>query len=105
MVRFYAIFPKLFSMLIAIVDAYAMYFWYQNMEPDELYGVTGSLILWVIFAIWIIGVGLGCIWFGEYISEWIEQASDWGPTWLVKFVGWLFLLIPAVILLYCKVLR
>ena len=110
--RFFAIVPKLFSLLIAGLDVYAMYLSYQHEKADRfgvpLYGEDGVLVLSILWAVVVIGSGLACIWFSEDISEFAEQSTesrpygDWAPTGLIKFVGWAFLLVPAILFIWHK---
>ena len=108
MMRFFEILPKAFSLLIAGVDVYAMYCFYQwdkaGWWGTPLYGEEGEAVISVLMAIGWIGFSLGFVWFAEYISDWLEQTGGWNPTWLIKFVGWVFLLFPAIVILYYKVL-
>ena len=104
---------KLFSLLIAVLDGYVIYL-FHHYEKAHRFGTMLPVEDWEIFvtdvlmAIGIIGFGLKFIWFGESISESLEQPSerlpygDWAPTWLIKFIGWIILIIPAVIFLGLK---
>lgn len=64
-----------------------------NMQ-DLLQGL-GTLTLWL-------AVCLGCIWWGDELGEGLAGArfglvSSSSPGWAVKLMGWVLLLLPAVI--------
>ncbi|MBN2018630.1 MAG: hypothetical protein JW749_00205 [Sedimentisphaerales bacterium] len=113
MKRFFEILPKIFSLLIAgFVVFCAIYYFPQwgtegelSSPKDDFYDKVNNSILSILVLIgWLI-TSLGCIWFGEYVSEEVELHDDWGPTWFIKFIGWLLLLIPVIGLVYYKMLR
>ena len=70
-----------------------------------MYGETGEFVTFIFSSVVLIGGPLSLIWFGEYISEFVDQKVDWGPAWLIKVVGWAFLLFPTIVITYYKVLR
>ena len=96
--KFFDILQKIVSLLIAAT--YVVF---------AIYGLThgfplcfrGSLVraIWLLIA-WLT-ISLGFIWFSEDISEWLKSrpwknSSDWTPPGLVRFAGWVMLLIPAI---------
>jgi len=105
--RFIEILIRIFSLLIAGgVLFYAIYYFPEWGSVGIRYSKGGREVINIFLMFgWLI-ISLGCIWFAEYVSEWLVEIGEggWNPTWLVKLVGWLFLLTPAIILLYCKVL-
>jgi hypothetical protein len=108
--RFLDILQKFLSIAITgVVVFYAIYYFpqwaYCERPPWFLMSSRVSQTAFGIFLIivWLI-VTIGCIWFADDVSEYLEDI-DWCPTWLVLFVGWVLLLTPAIILLYDKVLR
>ena len=68
---------------------------------ERLFGVVGGMIVWL-------GLSLGCIWWGDELGEGLIGAefgliSSTSPGWFVKFVGWVLLLVPIiVVVLMCK---
>jgi hypothetical protein len=52
-----------------------------------------------------LALSLGCIWFGEELGEGLVGArfglvSSPSPEWAVQLMGWILLLLPAVIFLW-----
>jgi len=53
-----------------------------------------------------LSIPLGCIWFSDTIAvifdrgRWPELNPDWG--FFVRFMGWVMLLLPAIIFIYRK---
>jgi hypothetical protein len=106
--KIFDIVQKIASLLVAA--AYIFYVIYCH--PASIFRRLRSpvLIVWEILA-WL-GISLAFIWFSEDVSEWLEKrqwkdTSDWTPPGLVRFAGWVFLLLPAIIqiLVYYKVLE
>ncbi len=58
------------------------------------------------FLLVYLSIPLGCIWFSDEIAvvfdrgRWPELNPDWG--FFVRFMGWVMLLLPAIILIYRK---
>ena len=103
---FFGILLKIFSLLIAgFVVFFAIYYFPQWGPEGDWLDKTGNSIESVLMLIAWLVVSLGCIWFGDSISEWVELHKDWGPTWFIKLIGWVLLLIPAIGIIYYKVLR
>jgi hypothetical protein len=112
MMRFFTIVSKVFSLLIAGLDCYAAYLFLHydksNRSGPPPLGYEVEQLTTAAAAVVLIGIGLACIWLAEYISQSAEQPTDWAPhgdwapTWLIRSVGWVFLLIPAVIFIWYK---
>jgi hypothetical protein len=92
------------SLSIAII--YILFFVFPlvlNRDSDEISnrdiaeGAFG-LLFWL-------ALSLGCIWFGEELGEGLVGArfglvSFPSPGWAVQLMGWILLLLPAVIFLW-----
>jgi len=68
--------------------------------------IAMSYLVALILIIWL-AVSLGCIWWGEELGEGLIGAkyglvSASSPGWAVKLIGWLLLLVPAVIACYVR---
>jgi len=101
---------KIISLLIAMsyLVALILIFWAgparegaaRNEHFEALFYCSGGLIIWL-------AVSLGCIWWGEELGEGLIGAkyglvSASSPGWAVKLIGWLLLLVPAVIACYVR---
>jgi len=105
--RLFKIIPRILSLFIAGVNAYAIYFLHQYEKAHRfgipLWGEEGELLTSIAGAVILIGLPLICIWFGEYMSEFADQRAEWAPMVLIKFAGWVFLLIPAILFIWYKI--
>ena len=67
---------------------------------EAIYYCSSGLVIWL-------ALSLGCIWWGEELGEGLIGAkyglvSAPSPGWAVKLIGWLLLLLPAVIACYVQ---
>lgn len=65
---------------------------------ENLYYSAGGMLLWLALC-------LGCIWWGDELGEGLIGAkyglvSAPSPGWAVKLIGWLLLLVPALVACY-----
>jgi hypothetical protein len=96
--KFFDILQKIVSLLVAgtyvFFAIYSFTQWISTGYNDPVYKIF-SLIAWLV-------ISMGLIWFSEDVSEWLENrpgkdTSDWAPPGLVRFAGWVMLLLPAII--------
>lgn len=65
-------------------------------SPEELFEGAVGMFFWLL-------VSLGCIWYGDELGEGLIGAkfglvSQASPGWAVAFMGWVFLLVPGLVL-------
>lgn len=58
------------------------------------------------FGLFWLALSLGCIWYGDELGEGLTGArygliSEPSPGWAVQMMGWVLLLVPVVIAVYC----
>jgi hypothetical protein len=105
------LFDKLQKIVSAIIAA-AYIFCLLYYHPASIFRRFKSPVLIVLEVLVWLGISLAFIWFSQDVSEWLERrnwkdSSDWTPSGLVRFAGWVFLLLPAIIhiLVHYKVLE
>ena len=67
----------------------------RTSAKDAYEGAVG-LFFWLL-------ISLGCIWYGDELGEGLTGAkfgliSKASPGWAVAFMGWVFLLLPGLLL-------
>ncbi|MBN2314637.1 MAG: hypothetical protein JXM79_11960 [Sedimentisphaerales bacterium] len=95
--------PKLISLLVGVLYIITLVFLIM-MDRDHaskqevferLFYVVGGMLVWL-------GLSLACIWWGDELGEGLIGAkfgliSSMSSGWLVKFVGWVLLLVPIIV--------
>ncbi|MBN1508919.1 MAG: hypothetical protein JW955_18880 [Sedimentisphaerales bacterium] len=71
----------------------------EPMTTEDLFEGVIGLCGWL-------AISLGCIWWGDELGEGLVGAkfgliSSTSPGWAVKLMGWVLLLLPAVVALTC----
>ena len=92
---------KIIALLIAaFYIAFIIYLFVVQAEHDEqatikVLGTIVGVLIWLVFS-------LGLIWYGDELGEGTVGAryglvSSPSPGWAVRMMGWVFLVMPAVI--------
>ena len=96
--------PRWLSLFIAII--YILFFVFPIVLNKESGEISNQDIAEGAFGLlfWL-ALSLGCIWFGEELGEGLIGAtfglvSSSSPGWAVRLMGWILLLLPAVIFLW-----
>ena len=95
---------RLLSLIVVGLYLFAIFFPYLTGESDDkLLEVVGlRAIIWLILS-------LACIWFGDEMGEYMGWAGHGmitspSPGGLVKFMGWLLLVLPGLIFIFVEVI-
>ncbi len=86
------------------------------MEKEKLISVIISLIYLIVASIYVgiegalktltfLVLPIACIWFSEAMGDWVgffgrANITKQTPGCLVKFMGWILLLLPAIIFIF-----
>ncbi|MHC4118078.1 MAG: hypothetical protein ACYSWO_11280 [Planctomycetota bacterium] len=67
---------------------------------ESIFYGAGGMLIWL-------AMSLGCIWWGDELGEGLIGAryglvSTPSPGWAVKLIGWIFLLAPALVVVYSR---
>jgi hypothetical protein len=96
--KIFDILQKVVSLLVAgtyvFFAIYSFTQWVSNSSGSPIYDIF-PLIGWLI-------ISMGFIWISEDVSDWLQSrslkdTSDWTPPGLVRFAGWVMLLLPGTI--------
>ncbi len=96
--KIFDIVQKIVSAIIAAAYIFCLLYYH----PASIFRRFRSPVLIVLEVLVWLGISLALIWFSEDVSEWLENrpwkdTSDWTHPWLVRFAGWVMLLLPAII--------
>jgi hypothetical protein len=95
-------------MALAVVGLYAIVVGGSLLLNGEGESLTSQDLFYGFFGgcVWL-AMSLGCIWWGDELGEGLVGAkfglvsvSGASPSWAVKLLGWVLLLLPAALVLY-----
>ena len=88
---------------LVVVGAYVIWLFVLGGAGSDLSGRRA--VVGAIGMVFWLGLSLGLIWYGDEIGEGLTGAcyglvSSPSPGWAVQLVGWMFLLMPAAIVIF-----
>lgn len=94
---------RLLSLFIAGIDFYVAYWWYlsdrESLRGPPLFAHPQTLVAVGLIA--VLAVLLAFVWFGDSLAEFEHSRQRWCPASLVKFMGWVLLVIFSILIFVC----